>query len=104
MKTKTNNYAFQINTTFKSMFHLENLPNTFGLGLIANENFIEKNPFIPMVMILGNFYNKASLSHKARIDDFIESYSWLMDKSIEEIGNSRMEKIIKKFNNIISTI
>lgn len=96
---KTYNYAFQIRVTLKSVFNCDD----FGLGLIADTKFIEKNPFIPMTMILGNFYNKMDDNSKMKIDDFIERYNWLMGKSIEEIGEEKIKEIIKYFNEITAT-
>lgn len=93
------NYAFQIETTIRAIFNCKK----FGLGVIAEKDFIEKNPFIPIVMVLGNFYNKMDDNSKGKIDDYIETYHWLMDKSIEEIGEERIKNIIKEFNDIVST-
>lgn len=93
-------YAFQIETTTRAIFDCDK----FGLGVIADANFIEKSPFIPITMILGNFYNKIDDNSKTKIDDFIETYYWLMDKSIEEIGEEKIKIIIKEFNNIVATV
>lgn len=96
---KTHDYAFQIETTTRSVFNKDK----FGLGIVANSDFIEKNPFIPISLVLGNFYNKLDDSSKIKIDDFIERYYWLMDKTIEEIGEPKIKEIIKEFNEIAST-
>ena len=97
---KTHDYAFQIKTTTRAMFNCED----FGLGLISDTEFIEDNPFIPMIMVLGNFYNKMDGNSKIKIDDFIERYNWLMGKSIEEIGETKIEEIIREFNKIVATV
>ncbi|HZK32995.1 MAG TPA: hypothetical protein VFC60_00715 [Tissierellaceae bacterium] len=94
------NYAFQIETTFKSIFDCDK----FGLGVIANTDFIDKNPFIPISMVLGNFYNKIDNKSKIKIDDFIETHYWLMEKSIEEIGEEKIKKIVKEFNDIVRIV
>lgn len=94
------NYAFQIETTFKSIFTFDK----FGLGVIGNTDFINENPFIPIIMVLGNFYNKIDDNSKMRIDDFIETHYWIMDKTIEEIGEEKIKNIVKEFNHIVSTI
>lgn len=96
---KTDDYAFQIRITLKSIFNCDD----FGLGLIADTEFIENSPFIPMIMVLGNFYNKMDENSKMQIDDFIERYNWLMGKSIEEIGEEKIKEIIKYFNEIAAT-
>lgn len=96
----TYDYAFQIQTTIRAIFNC----GEFGLGVIADTDFIEKNPFIPITMVLGNFYNKVSHRSKIKIDDFIETYYWLMDKTIEEIGEEKIKIIIKQFNNIVATV
>lgn len=93
-------YAFQIGVTVKAMFKC----NKFGMGVIADPKFIEKNPFIPITMVLGNFYNKIDHNSKIKIDDFIETYNWLMGKSIEEIGEEKIKRIIKEFNHIVATV
>lgn len=97
---KPHNYAFQIETTIKAIFNC----GKFGLGVIADSDFIEKQPFIPMTMVLGNFYNKLDGQSKVKIDDFIERYHWLMDKSIEEIGEEKIKEIIGEFNTIVATV
>ncbi len=97
---KPYNFAFQIETTIRSIFNCKE----FGLGVIANTEFIENNPFIPMVMVLGNFYNKIDDNSKVKIDDFIEKYNWLMGKTIEEIGEEKIKAIIKEFNTIVATV
>lgn len=101
---KTHNYAFQISTTMKAMFLSHDFSHKFGLGIIAAPDFIEGNPFIPITMVLGHFYNKIGDSSKTKIDDFMESYSWLMGKSIEEIGEKKITKIITHFNDIVATV
>jgi hypothetical protein len=99
---KPKDYAFQIKTNLNAIFDIES--EKFGLGLISNIDFIEKNPFIPITMILGNYYNKLEKKSKTQIDDFIETYSWLMDKSIEEIGEEKIKRIISEFNSIVATV
>lgn len=94
------NYAFQIETTTKAIFDCDK----FGLGVIADSDFIEKNPFIPITMVLGNFYNKLDSNSKVKIDEFVETYYWIMGKSIEEIGEEKIKKIIKEFNSIVATV
>lgn len=97
---KTHDYAFQIETTTKAVFK----PGDFGLGVVMNSDFIEKNPFIPISLVLGNFYNKIDSNSKILIDDFMERYYWLMDKTIEEIGEVKMKEIIKEFNEIVKIV
>lgn len=99
---KPQDYAFKISTTTKAIFNIEN--DKFGFGVIADINFIKKNPFIAMTIVLGNFYNKMDDNSKVKIDDFIETYSWLMDKSIQELGEEKIKKIITEFNNIVATV
>ncbi len=93
-------YAYQIQVTTKSIFKA----GSFGLGLIADSDFIEKNPFIPISLVLGNFYNALDQTSKVKIDDFIERYYWLMDKSIEELGESKIKEIVEEFNEITKTV
>lgn len=97
---KVQDYAFQIETTAKSVFKTGN----FGLGLVTDSNFIEKNPFIVIALVMGNFYNKLDKNSKIKIDDFMERYHWLMDKTIEEIGEEKMAEIIKEFHKITTTV
>lgn len=53
---------------------------------------------------MGNFYNKLDDNSKIKIDDFIERYNWLMDKTIEEIGETKIKEIIKEFHEITTTV
>lgn len=94
------NYAFQISTTIKAIFNC----GEFGLGVIGQTDFIEKSPFIPIIMVLGNFYNKMDDNSKVKIDDFIERYHWLMEKSMQEIGEDKIKTIVKEFNEIVATV
>lgn len=97
---KPNNYAFQIETTIRAIFHCDR----YGLGGIADADFIEKEPFIAIAMVLGNFYNKIPVQTKNRLDKFFLDYYCEMGKSIEEIEEETIKNIIKEFNNIIATI
>lgn len=97
---KTHDYAFQIQTTTKAVFKTDE----FGLGVVADTDFIEKNPFISISLVLGNFYNKLDRQSKVKIDDFIERYYWLMDKTIEELGEEKIQDIIKEFNEIVASV
>jgi len=93
-------YAFQIGVTVRAIFKC----NEYELACVANENFIEKQPFIAMSFVLGNFYNRADDSFKAEIDEFFQKYCLDMYKSIWEIGEEKIKYIIKDFNDIVATI
>lgn len=93
-------YACQIETTIIAIFKCKR----YGIGLIAETDFIEKNPFIAIIAVLGNFYNKVDIKSKEKIDEFIESYHLNMGKSIDEIGEEEIKKIIKEFNHIVATV
>ncbi len=97
---KPYDYAFQIETTIRAVFKIDN----FGLGLVADSDFIENYPFIPISLVLGNYYNKLGDNSKAKIDDFIERYYWLMGKTIEELGETKIKEIIEEFNKIVATV
>lgn len=97
---KTKDYAFQIQVTIKSIFKLD----SFGLGLAADIEFIEKNPFIGISLVLGNFYNSMDKNSRVKVDDFFERYYWLMDKTIEELGEAKTKEIVKEFNWIVKTV
>lgn len=97
---KTQDYALQIGVTLKSIFK----PDEFGLGIVTELDFIEKNPFIPISLVLGNFYNSLDSKSKVKVDDFIERYYWLMDKTIEELGEAKTKEIVKEFNEIVKTL
>ncbi|NLK44339.1 MAG: hypothetical protein GX300_08100 [Tissierellia bacterium] len=96
----TYKYAFQIETTFRAVFKCER----YGIGVLAESYFIEKNPFIALTTVLGNFYNKLDSRTKEKVDEFIEEYHLDMGKSIEEIGEEKIKKIIKEFNDIVRTV
>lgn len=98
--SKIYDYAFQIEVTLNSIFNCEK----FGIGGIVDSNFIAKEPFIPMGLILGNFYNKVDPSFKVKIDKFFEKYYLDMGKSIEEIGEEKFKGILEEFKSIVSTI
>lgn len=93
-------YAFQIETTVRAIFKCER----YGIGMIAESDFIERNPFIAINTVLGNFYNKLDNKSKGKIDEFIEEYHLDMGKSISEIGEEKIKKIIKEFNAIVKTV
>ena len=93
-------YAFQIETTTRAIFKCER----YGIGVIAESDFIVQNPLIPMIAVLGNFYNKVDISSKDKIDEFIELYHLEVCKSIEEIGEVKIKEIISKFNNIVKIV
>jgi len=97
---KPHDYAYQIEATVKAIFKCEK----YELGGIADANFIEKDPFIAIAFVLGNFYNKVDRSFKEKIDEFLNVYYLDMGKSISEIGEERIKSIVKDFNNIIATI
>lgn len=97
---KPNDYAFQIEVTVKAMFNCDR----YGIGGIADANFIERQPFVAIALVLGNFYNKVGTSYKEKIDDFFGKYYLEMGKSIPEIGEEKIKDIIKDFNSIVSTI
>lgn len=97
---KPYDYAFQIEVTVKAMFNCDR----YGVGGIADANFIEKDPYIAIALVLGNFYNKIDISYKQKIDDFFGKYYSEMGKSISEIGEEKIKEIIKDFNSIVSTI
>ena len=87
---KPNDYSFKIEVTARAIFK----PGDFGLGLVFDSEFIKNNPFIPISLVLGNFYNKIDDNSKIKIDDFIEKYHWQMDKTIEELGEDEIVKTV----------
>ncbi len=97
---KTHDYAFQIEVTIKAIFNCDK----YDIGGIADANFIERQPFIAIALVLGNFYNKIDISYKEKIDDFFGKYYSEMGKSISEIGEDKIKEILKDFNSIVSTI
>lgn len=97
---KPHNYAFQIEVTVHSVFKREK----YGIGGIVDANFIEREPFIAIALILGNFYNKVHISFKERIDNFFAKYYMQMGKSISEMGEETIKNIVKDFTDIVSTI
>lgn len=97
---KPHDYAFQIEVTVKSVFNCDK----YELGGIVDANFIEKDPFIAITFVLGNFYNKVDRSFKEKIDEFLNVYYLEMGKSISEIGEEKIKKLVNDFNNIVSTI
>jgi len=97
---KPHDYAFQIEVTIKSIFNC----SKYDIGGIADANFIEKQPFTAIALVLGNFYNRIDTSYKEKIDDFLGKYYLEMGKSMLEIGEEKVKEIVEDFNNIVSTI
>ena len=97
---KLYDYAFQIEVTVKAVFNC----GKYELVSIYDANFIEKRPFVSMAFVLGNFYNRADINHKVKIDEFFHKNSLDMDKSISEIGEEKIKIIIEDFKDIVSTI
>jgi len=93
-------YAFKIEVTVKAIFKCEK----YELGGIADANFIEKDPFIAIAFVLGNFYNKVDRSFKEKIDEFLNVYYLEIGKSISEIGEEKIKNIVEDFNNIVATV
>ena len=93
-------YAYQIEVTVHAMFKSEK----YGIGGIADSDFIEKDPFIAIALVLGNFYNKVHTSFKEKINNFFKKYYTEMGKSISEMGEETIKNVVKDFTNIVSTI
>lgn len=97
---KSHDYAYQIEVTVNAVFNCDK----YDIGGIADANFIEKDPFIAIALVLGNFYNKVDISYRDKIDGFLGKYYLQMGKSISEIGEEKFKEIITDFNEIVSTI
>lgn len=97
---KEKDYAFQLKVTLDSIFDYDE----GNLGGLASIEFIEENPFVPITLILGHFYNKVDKSFKKKIDRFFEKYYLAIGKSISEIGNKKIGYILADFKRIVSTI
>ncbi len=93
-------YAFKIEVTTRAVFKCER----YGIGILLEPDYLEKNPFIPIMAVLGNFYNKVSIGYREKIDEFIEAYHLEMGKSISEIGEEKIIKIIDDFNDIVKIV
>ncbi len=97
---KPHDYAQQIEVTLKALFKRDR----FEIGGIVDANFIERNPFIAIAFALGNFYNKADTTFKNRIDEFFEVNYSEMGKSMGEIGEEKLKRIVEEFKDIVATI
>ncbi len=97
---KPHDYAFQIETTTRAVFNCDR----YGFGGIVDTDFIEKQPFIAISIVLGNFYNKIDSNSKEKIDEFFQKYYEEIGKSIPKIGEEKIKNIVKDFNNIVATI
>jgi len=97
---KPHDYAEQIEVTLKALFKRDR----FEIGGIVDANFIERNPFIAIAFALGNFYNKADVSFKSRIDEFFEVNYSEMGKSMAEIEEEKLKRIVEEFKDIVATI
>lgn len=97
---KPHDYAQQIEATLKALFKRDR----FEIGGIVDANFIERNPFIAIAFALGNFYNKADTTFKNRIDEFFEVNYSEMGKSMGEIEEEKLKKLVEEFKDIVATI
>lgn len=97
---KPHDYAQQIEATLKALFKRDR----FEIGGIVDANFIERNPFIAIAFALGNFYNKADATFKQRIDEFFEVNYSEMGKSMKEIEEEKLKRIVEEFKDIVATI
>ncbi|NLX61349.1 MAG: hypothetical protein GXZ06_02330 [Tissierellia bacterium] len=93
-------YAYQIEVTLQAIFKC----NKFELGGIADANFIAKYPFIAIAFAFGNYYNKVDPTFKEKIEEFLSVFYLDMGKSMEEIGEERVKKLVEDFKEIIATI
>jgi len=78
----THDYAYRIEVTVKVIFKC----NEYELGGITDANFIEKDPFIAIAFVLGNFYNKVDRSFEEKIDEFLNVYYLDMGKAYWRLG------------------
>lgn len=97
---KPHDYAKQIEVTLQALFNKKR----FEIGGLVDANFIERNPFIAIAFALGNFYNKADATFKQRIDEFFEVNYSEMGKSMKEIEEEKLNKLVEEFKEIIKTI
>lgn len=97
---KPHDYAKQIEVTLQALFNRKR----FEIGGLVDANFIERNPFIAIAFALGNFYNKADATFKQRIDEFFEVNYSEMGKSMKEIEEEKLNKLVEEFKEIIKTI
>lgn len=85
------------------------LGKIFNLGLkeenkIADAVIIRKNPYMWMTVMLMNKYDTFEMTIKDQIKDFISEYYDYTNKTMDEIGHTKVDKMIKDFENIIKEI
>ena len=89
-------YALQIESISRRVF---NESDRGGFGGIADANFCERNPLTAIVSSLARIYED---NNKLVIDNFIQELYWDIGKSITEIGEDEIKKIIIDFRKIVN--
>lgn len=95
-------YAQKIEDLTRQVFHCDKFQG--DIGGIAETNFIEGNPFIPIIAVIGNLYNKVDDEGRDIINEFVKKYDWETKKSISDFTEKEIKEIIEQFTNIVNLI
>lgn len=93
-------YAVAIEHILWKVFNCER----FGLGGIVNSDYIDGNPYSAIACALAVYYPNNTDDNKKLIDKFLGDYCFYNNKSISEIGEKDIDKMIEKFRNILTKI
>lgn len=91
------NDALKIESGLKKIFKEDDSPG-LGLGGIINADFCEKKPLIAIISGLAKVY---SSNNKQKIDSFIMKNMENINFSIKEVGEEKIDMIIKEFKSLI---
>lgn len=93
-------YAVKIEHILWKVFNC----NRGGFGGIVNADYIDRNPYSAIACALAIYYLNNTDENKKLIDKFLGDYYFYSDKSIVEIGENDINKIIEEFKNLLTTI
>ncbi|EPB8152545.1 hypothetical protein [Clostridium perfringens] len=82
------------------------LGRIFNLDYEENVKFVDaaeirKSPYMWMTVMLMNKYNTFDMTIKDKIKGFINEYYDCANKTMDEIGLTKIDKMIKQFRNIM---
>lgn len=99
-------YAVQIESIMRNIFNLK-FTDGFGrngFGGIADANYADSNPYAAISCGLAVNYNNVSKDKKLLIDTYLDSYYFNRNKSITELGEPEIKKMIKEFSALLKVV
>ncbi|MGU9539336.1 hypothetical protein ACQX0N_10195 [Clostridium tepidum] len=93
-------YAVEIEHILCNIFNCER----FGFGGIVNADYIDRNPYSAIACGLSVYYLNVSQEQQKDIDKLLNEYCFYNNKSITEIGEDEIKKIISDFRKLLDKI